>query len=78
MRLAALFIFGTIAGAGLAVPAPAAPIGAPMTQAAPPTNNIIEVARCPRGTHYARAHRNRHGNWVHARCVRNRLGRTRR
>ena len=75
MRLAAFFIFGTIASARLAVPAPAAPIGPPITQAAPPTN-VIEVARCPRGTHYVRAHRYRHGNWVHARCVRNRLGRT--
>ena len=75
MRLAALFIVGTIASAGLAVPAPAAPIGPHIMQAAPPAN-VIEVARCPRGTHFVRAHRNRNGNWVHARCVRNRLGRT--
>jgi hypothetical protein len=75
MRLAALLIFGTMASASLAVPAPAAAIVPPVTQAAP-SPNVIEVARCPRGTHYARGHRNRFGQWVHGRCVRNRLGRT--
>jgi hypothetical protein len=75
MRLAALLVLSAIATTGLAMPAPAAPIVPPETQAVPPPN-VIEVARCPRGTHFVRRHRNRHGQWVPARCVRNRLGRT--